>query len=346
MAVKLNGTNAYLEHSARLVNAFPYSVMQWVQQDAAGTDQAFLAQQQSTSNNISTIWIDTNGTSKYGTTDAGSVTNTGAASGMYLVVCVFTSTTSLTLYIASSTGVTGTGAWSDLASTHDRVTVGAWHRNSGAASLFFNGSVAESHFFNVALTSGNVSSLLTDSVKPEAITGWVDGWMLNPSGSAGSAAPATFTSIGGTRTLTTVGTATISSTAHPISRVAAAILSGTVYLDDVAPSGSFYGAGSSVLSGVVYLDDVGVSGSMGVAPGTLTSEPLRLNNGFLLASVTLAFVAVYNLAGDLVVRQTNVTTNASGIFTITASGILSGIFYRVDWETAAGQRRMPLALAA
>ena len=353
MAVKLDGSTAYLEHAAKVVSAFPFSMMVWVSADTTGTSQAWIVQQQSNADRHALLWLDSNGVNKYASlrnpgNSVNAVKNTppDPNTTMRLGVAVFTSVSSRTVYYGSSTGVTDTVTMIDDTTNHDRLTVGAWRYNSGAAGLFCNGSVAEAHIFNVALTATDVTNLLADSVKPEAITGWVDGWMLNPSGSAGSAAPATFTSIGGTRTLTTVGTATVSSQAHPISRVAAAILSGTVYLDDVAPSGSFYGAGSSVLSGVVYLDNVGVSGSMGTAPGTLTSEPLRLNNGFLLASVTLAFVAVYNLAGDLVVRQTNVTTNASGIFTITASGILSGIFYRVDWETAAGQRRMPLALAA
>ena len=353
MAVKLDGSTAYLEHAAKIVSGFPFSMMVWASQDSGGTSQAMLSHQQSNADRHALLWLDANGTSKYATLrnpgNSVSAVQTAApnpTSTMQLAVAVYTSASSRTIYFGTSTGVTETTSMTDDITNHDRLTVGCWRYNGGVAGLFLNGSAAEAHFFNAALTSGNVTNLLADSVKPEAITGWVDGWILKPSGAAGSAAPASFLSIGGTRTLTTVGTATISAQAHPISRVAAAILSGTVYLDDVAPSGSFYGAGSSVLSGVVYLDDVGVSGSMGIAPGTLTSEPLRLNNGFLLASVTLAFVSVYNLAGDLVVRQTNVTTNASGIFTITASGILSGIFYRVDWETAAGQRRMPLALAA
>ena len=353
MAVKLVGSTAYLEYGSALVSSYPFSVMVWVSADSTGAGQCWAAQQQSTADRFLMLWLDANGTSKYASTrnpgnsvNANKNTTPDPNATMRLAVAVFTSTTSRTVYYGSSTGVTETTAMTDDTTNHDRLTVGAWHYNSGVAGLFCNGSVAEAHVFNVALTATDVTNLLADSVKPEAITGWVDGWILKPTGTVGAAAPSSFLSIGGTRTLTTVGTATISAQAHPISRVASAVLSGTVYLDDVAPSGSFYGAGSSVLSGVVYLDNVGVAGSMGIAPGTLTSEPLRLNNGFLLASVTLAFVAVYNLAGDLVVRQTNVTTNASGIFTITASGILSGIFYRVDWETAAGQRRMPLALAA
>ena len=349
MAVKLDGSTAYLEHAAKVVTAFPYSMMIWVSLDA-NAYQSWLTQQQSNADAFTSLWIDTNSTSKYGTVrvpgNSSSATNTVSTSGMFLAVGVFTSTTSLTVYHGSSTGVTVTGSWSDLTNNHDRVTVGCWRYNGGAATQFQNGSVAEAHFFNVALTSGDVTNLLADSVKPEAITGWVDGWILKPSGSAGSAAPATFTSIGGTRTLTTVGTATVSSQAHPISRSSSSFV-GALVLDNDTVNGSFSTVANGSFAGALVLDNDTVNGSFGSQAGVITSLPLKTNNGTVLASTALSYICFYNITtGALVLRKTGVSTNASGIFAVTDPLLGVGTQYRIDYETAAGQRRMPLATAA
>jgi hypothetical protein len=67
----------------------------------------------------------------------------------------------------------------------------------------------------------------------------------------------------------------------------------------------------------------------------------------VLASTALAYVAIYNdTTAALVLRKTGVVTNASGIFSVTDPLIVPGTQYRIDYETAAGQRRMPLAVAA
>ena len=353
MAVKLDGTTAYLEHNAKVVSAFPFSMMVWVSADAGGTNMAWIAQQQSNADRHAMSWIDANGTSKYATfrypgnsQTATKTTAPNPAAALNLAVAVFTSTTSITLYFGSSTGVTVVSSAIDDTTNHDRLTVGAWHHNSGAAGLFCNGSVAEAHIFNVALTATDVTNLLADSVKPEAITGWVDGWMLNPSGSAGSAAPATFTSIGGTRTLTTVGTATVSAQAHPISRSSSSF-AGALVLDNDTVNGSFSTVANGSFAGALVLDNDTVNGSFGSQSGVITSLPLKTNNGTILASTALSYICFYNITtGALVLRKTGVSTNASGIFTVTDPLLGVGTQYRIDYETAAGQRRMPLATAA
>lgn len=84
-----------------------------------------------------------------------------------------------------------------------------------------------------------------------------------------------------------------------------------------------------------------------MVPGSLVSEPLKTNNGTLLASVALDFVAVYDdTTGALVVRKTGLSTNGSGVFTVTDPALVAGVTYRVDWQTAGGQRRMPRKAAA
>ena len=353
MAVKLDGSTAYLEHAAKIVSGFPFSMMVWASQDSGGTSQAMLSHQQSTADRHALLWLDGNGTSKYAVLrnpgNSGGATKSSApnpTATMQLAVAVYTSTSSRTIYFGSNTGVTDTTAMIDDITNHDRLTVGAWHYNGGVAGLFLNGSVAESHLFNVALTSTDVANLLADSVKPEAVTGWVDGWMLNPSGSAGSAAPATFTSIGGTRTLTTVGTATVSSQAHPISRSSSSF-AGALVLDNDTVNGSFSTVANGSFAGALVLDNDTVNGSFGSQSGVITSLPLKTNNGTVLASTALSYICFYNITtGALVLRKTGVSTNASGIFTVTDPLLGVGTQYRIDYETAAGQRRMPLATAA
>lgn len=124
------------------------------------------------------------------------------------------------------------------------------------------------------------------------------------------------------------------------------IFNGTLTLDDSAVSGSF-ATGASAFSGAVALDASTVTGSFTVQPGTITSQPLKTNNGTLLASAALTYVAVYDAAtGALVTRQTGLSTGGDGRFSVSSASIVPGTQYRVDWETAAGERRMPLAVAA
>lgn len=80
---------------------------------------------------------------------------------------------------------------------------------------------------------------------------------------------------------------------------------------------------------------------------TFTSEPLKRNNGTLIASKALNYVAFYNDAtGALVLRKTGVSTDSSGIFSVTDPALVAATFYKVDWETVDGERRMPRKLAA
>jgi len=76
-------------------------------------------------------------------------------------------------------------------------------------------------------------------------------------------------------------------------------------------------------------------------PGVFTSEPLITSDGTLLANKSLNYVALYNnTTGVLVLRVTGLSTNASGIFTITNIALTPGTVYKADWETVDGHKRM------
>lgn len=112
-----------------------------------------------------------------------------------------------------------------------------------------------------------------------------------------------------------------------------------------ADSGSVGGgasSGASDASGNATADSGTVGGSAGVAPGTITSEPLYDNAGNLKASVSLNYAAVYHpTTGALVVRKTGLSTNGAGVYSFSDAAIVQGIDYRHDWETADGTRCMP-----
>ena len=81
--------------------------------------------------------------------------------------------------------------------------------------------------------------------------------------------------------------------------------------------------------------------------GTFTSEVLKDYAGNVLANTALNFVRFYNdTTGALVLNKTGVSTNGSGIVTLSDAALVAGTTYRVDWETAAGSRRMPRKAAS
>ena len=90
-----------------------------------------------------------------------------------------------------------------------------------------------------------------------------------------------------------------------------------------------------------------VASTGNTANGTFTSEVLKDYAGNVLVNAPLNFVRFYNdTTGALVLNKTGVTTNASGIVTFSDAALVAGTTYRVDWETAAGSRRMPRKAAA
>lgn len=74
------------------------------------------------------------------------------------------------------------------------------------------------------------------------------------------------------------------------------------------------------------------------ASGTITSQPLLRNNGSQALGGTLSAVVVLN-AGltSVVVTKSNVSVNASGVFTVSDPGISTGTRYKVAWIESTGQ---------
>lgn len=82
------------------------------------------------------------------------------------------------------------------------------------------------------------------------------------------------------------------------------------------------------------------------AQGSLITEPLVRNNGTLAANSALDYLALYNKdTGALVIRKTGLTTNASAIAAFTDPAVVQGVEYKIDWQEASGQRRMPHQVA-
>lgn len=213
--IALNGSSQYLEMNSKVVSGFPFTLVCWVAQNASGSSQFVIAQQQSNGDRYAGFYIASNGTDKNASLqnpgngdNATKATSPHPSAALQLAVAVFTSTTSRTMYFGNNTGATSTVSMVDDITNHDRITIGAWHYNSGSAGLFLNGAVAEAHIFNTALTSSDVTTLLTTA--PEGVTGWVDGWKLSSN--------TDLTSIGGTRTLTAVGSPTTASLTLPYTR--------------------------------------------------------------------------------------------------------------------------------
>ena len=244
--ITLNGSTQYLEFGNKVVSGFPFSLVAWCTW-VSGTGFV-LAQQQSNADRFAAAWLDGNGTSKYASTRNPGNSDTAVKTAspdqgatLRLLVAVFTSATSRTVYFADNTAVTSTTSMTDDTTNHDRVTIGAGRYNSGAANNFHNGTITEAHIFNTALTSGNVTTLLT--TPPEDVAGWVDGWKLGSN--------TDLTSIGGTRTLTAIGSPTTGSVTLPYTRASAPVLSSPT-TTGITSSGATIGCTTDTASGTLY----------------------------------------------------------------------------------------------
>jgi hypothetical protein len=81
--------------------------------------------------------------------------------------------------------------------------------------------------------------------------------------------------------------------------------------------------------------------------GSFSTPPMKNNTGTLLASLSGWTVNVFNqTTGALVVQKTGLTTNASGILTISDALIVAGTTYSYEPVHATYGRRLPTALAA
>lgn len=89
--------------------------------------------------------------------------------------------------------------------------------------------------------------------------------------------------------------------------------------------------------------------SLAATTGTITSLVLKNNTGTVLASVTGIVANVYNATtGALVVRKTGLSSNGSGIVTITDALIIPATTYAYELDLSATSqgRRLPTETAA
>lgn len=152
---------------------------------------------------------------------------------------------------------------------------------------------------------------------------------------------------GGGSTTTTIS-ATLANITSSVSSVSApkTVISGTlanVTGSLASATGSMFTTITATLGNVVG----SITSTGSTTNGTFTSEVLKDYAGNVLANTALNFMRLYNdTTGALVLNKTGVSTNGSGIVTFSDAALVSGTTYRVDWETAAGSRRMPRKAAA
>lgn len=217
MPIKTSAT-AYLGLAQKLATGFPFSLVFWASSDSGGSSITPFTQSQASADRMTGVNFGSNGVSVYGiyrnpgsssyvdelSSSLNSLNNT-----MKLYVLVVTSTTSATLYCNSSTGKTGALAATNDIANHDTITIGGLRAGGGFADAL-TGNIAECSVFSVALTSGNVATLLAGG-KAEDIAGCVACFPLKNT--------TDLTSTNGTYTLTPSGTILAGTLAHPVTRL-------------------------------------------------------------------------------------------------------------------------------
>lgn len=135
-------------------------------------------------------------------------------------------------------------------------------------------------------------------------------------------------------------------TASPDGAAAGATLTGTGTIAGGAASGGAAGvAPGAAMTGTATISPGAATGG-GSASGTLTTLPLKNNTGTVLASETGIILNIYNQnTGALIVQKTGVTTNSSGIATVTDALIVGGTTYAYEPVLTGGRRRLPLKAA-
>lgn len=200
-------------------------------------------------------------------------------------------------------------------------------RLGGASGFgFFDAEIVWLAWFDIALTPTQVSDLYASLGANNAF-----GLVAAASGSASTAISATVANI----------TGSVASKSSPKTAILATLANVTASVGHT--TGTLKTTITATLSNVVgSITSVGSTTN-----GTFTSEVLKDYAGNVLASTALNFVRIYNdTTGALVLNKTGVSTNGSGIVTFSDAALVAGTTYRVDWETAAGSRRMPRKAAA
>jgi hypothetical protein len=217
MTISFNGSSSKLELDgiSAIVSAYPFTVVCWFKCTTLGTTQMIYEHGDSSANEAIRSYCSSGSTARSAVINGGtgavkdanhSPSNATAAWLAY--VC--TGATQRTAWLNDNSGsIDDTASLTPTFANFDRMIIGA---GGGGGIFFFGGEIAEVHFFNAAMSSGNFASIVGGAA-PETIANWVDGWKLTTA--------TDLTSIGGTRTLTATSVTT-GGTTHPITRTGGA----------------------------------------------------------------------------------------------------------------------------
>jgi hypothetical protein len=129
----------------------------------------------------------------------------------------------------------------------------------------------------------------------------------------------------------------------------ASVLSGEAVLSGITADGSMAPQPDSSMSGAAVLAGITAEGGMGLAPGVITTPVLKNNTGTILASVSGIVANIYHpTTGALVVRKTGLTSDGSGIVTISDVLLVPATTYAYELDLSASTqgRRLPTGVAA
>ena len=338
MALRLDGSSTIVS-SGNLVGAFPMTVFLWYK-NIADTASCDIFTSINSSGWVERFNLRRDSGYTYG---AGYTQSSGYSASRATgynpgpttwVPVMFTVNTSVLRLYLSTADVSGANDPHGLYSTlylHDYCYLGG----SG-----FNGDIAEIAVWNTQLGDTEWASLKAGAL-PETISAGslVDAWSLQTLSGGG-----TYTGVNG-RVMTSAGTVVQGGT-HPITRADPIILSGTAVFDGIAADGGMVSVSSS-LAGEAIFAGILADGGMGLAPGVITTPALKNNTGTILASVVNIVANIYNPStGALVVRKTGLSSNGSGIVTISDVLLVPGTsyVYELDLSASTQGRRLPVGV--
>lgn len=243
-------------------------------------------------------------------------------------------------YILGAIGASDWKIYKKVSGSYTQVgsTVSGTPVNGDVVVLSLSGTSVALKVNGVTKVSGTVSELSTNTRHGIRSNGYTpesfDDFSITDTGGGGSASTAI------AATLANI-TGSVASKSNPKTAISATLANIT------ASVGSTVGTLTTTITATLG-NVTGAIASVGsTTNGTFASEVLKDYAGNVLASTALSFVRFYNdTTGALVLSKTGVSTNGSGIVTFSDAALVAGTTYRVDWETAAGSRRMPRKAAA
>jgi hypothetical protein len=343
MGIAFNGSSQTLAWSGNLKSTLPISIFVWARA-LTSPGVAFGAGQVGVSSKVQ-INVNSAGTVEGTYAVSGNYQNIGNQSitGAWQPTLLTRSAAGLLkVYVgaATTTPATDTYAIGDSLSGFNLVTIGGNPVVANGANTYFSGDLAEAAVWSTELSSTEWD-LLRAGGKPETVSAGtlIEAWSLLNSSSLTGVNGRTFTAYG----------APVTSGSHPITRAVAPTLSGTVVADDFVSAGGFSSVTPGTLSGNVTLADFIIAGILGQQPGVITTPPLKNNAGTLLVNLTGVIVNVYSVTtGNLVAKQSGLTSNGSGVVSIVDAALTPGTSYtyEVDLTSSSLGRRLPIGIAA